>query len=370
MKNIYLLLSFLVIGFSAKAVPGTVENFDRPNNGDAFIFVERGVEFAVFPDGQFDFFFNPRGNFNRIPSHINYSFNSGYNYGPFVQYDDYGAVIQIETVPVYYDYYGRIIRAGRVNIGYNAFGMVNRIGNMFLHYNYYNQFTHTSGFINSRNAHYVYRPWHEYYVRPYSYTVVHHQPYRIYYAPNRMKYNHYKRYYNNHYSNGSFQKSYYRPGEKVTTYHRGRRDETRREVRTEVAPSRNNITTTPERKTYRQSNTRTLPPQRAETRTSTTRQVAPAVHRNEVPQVRTSRTENVTVQKNIETRVPAKRAETPAVQRRSPQVNTTPERTASNAREVQAQTRRSHTPARTENTPQVRTQEPVPSRGTRSSRGG
>lgn len=378
MKKFYLLLSFLVIGFSAKAVPGTVENFDRPNYRDAFIFVERGVEFAVFPDGQFDFFFNPRGNFNRIPGHINYSFNSGYNYGPFIQYDDYGAVIQIEHVPVYYDYYGRIIQAGRVNIGYNAFGMVNRIGNMFLHYNHFDQFTHTSGFINSRNAHYVYRPWHQYYVRPHTYVVVHHQPYRVYYTPNRMKYNHYKRYYYDHYNSGSFQQSYYQPGDRVTTYHRGRRDETPRRVRTEVAPSRNAITSTPERTIYRQSESPNVSAgQRVKSRTSTSRVENPAVRRNEAaqnneafqrretPQMRTSRVENVPPQQHVERRVPSQRAETPAVERRSTEVNNTPP-----AREIQARTRRTETPAEVKTAPQEKTPEPVSARGTRSSRRG
>jgi hypothetical protein len=307
MKKFYLLLSLLVIGFSAKAASEKVENFDRPDYRDAFIFVERGVEFAVFPDGQFDFFFNPRGNFSGIPSHINFSFNSGYNYGPFIQYDDYGAVIQIENVPVYYDYYGRIIRAGRVKIGYNAFGMVNRIGNMFLHYNHYDQFTHSSGYINNRNVRYVYRPWHQHYVRPYSHVVVYHQPYRIYYTPNRMKYTHYKRYYNKNYSNGHFEKSYYRPGEKVTTYHRGRRDTNAREVRTEIAPSRSNVTTAPQRNIYRQSEARTVPPQRAETRTGTSRVETPAVKRSEVPQTRTSRAQNVPARQAVERKAPAER---------------------------------------------------------------
>lgn len=358
MKKFYLLLSFLVIGFSAKAASVKVESFDRPNYRDAYIFVERGVEFAVFPDGQFDFFLNPRGNFNRVPSHINYSFNSGYNYGAFIQYDDYGAVIQIENVPVYYDYFGRIQQAGRVKIGYNAFGMVNRIGNMFLHYNHYDQFTHTSGFINSRNAHYIYRPWHQHYMRPHNYVVVYNQPYRLYYTPNRMKYTHYKRYYNNYYSDGSFQQSYYQPGERVTTYHRGRRNESPREVRTDVT-SRNSVNTTPQRNTYRQTDTRTIPAQRAETRSTTSRVESPAVRRTEVPQTRTSRMENIPAQRTVETRVPAERAETPAVQRRS-----TP------TREVQTQTRRVETPVEARSTPQEKAPEQVSTRGTRGSRGG
>lgn len=381
MKKFYLFLSLLAIGFSAKAVPGTVENFDRPDYRDAFIFVERGVEFAVFPDGQFDFFFNPRGNFNRVPSQFNYSFNSGYNYGPFVQYDDYGAVIQIENVPVYYDYYGRILQAGRVKIGYNAFGMVNRIGNMFLHYNHYDQFTHTSGFINSRNAHYIYRPWHQHYMRPHSHVVVYHQPYRLYYTPNRMKYNQYKRYYNNNYRDGSFQKSYYQPGERVTTYHRGRRGETPREVRTAVSDSREAVNTRAERNINRQSETRNMPAnRRMDTRPSTSQIEDHNIQRTSEAQMRTSRLENARAERAVEAQKNAERAraERSNVQRSERAERSGVQRSEraqrrnidnNPAREVQAQTRRTETPAEVNNASQVRAAESAPTRGNRSSRG-
>lgn len=373
MKNLYLIFAFLSLGFSATAA---THSFDTRYRGEAFIFVERGVEFAVFPDGQFDFFFNPRGNFNRIPGHINYSFNSGYNYGPFIQYDDYGAVIQIENVPVYYDYYGRLIQAGRVRIGYNNFGQVNRIGNMFLHYNFYNQFTHTSGFINSRNASYVYRPWHDHYVRPYTYTVVHHQPYRLYYSPNRMKYSYYRNYYDTYYNSNSFQQRYYSPGEQVTSYHRGRRVESPREIRSEL-PSR--ITATPQRKIRTQTETREVPPQRMQvpTRTSRVEQPvntrtavegrnsrveAPVRNNNVQTPNRAVRVESPAVQRNVESRTRSARVETPAVQR-NVQQNTIP------AREVQAATRRTENSPAVNAAPSEREPDEVRTRGTRSSRG-
>ncbi|MHA6280670.1 hypothetical protein ACXYMT_10850 [Salinimicrobium sp. CAU 1759] len=373
MKKFYLLLTLLVVGFSAKAAPAAAEvNFERRNFGDAFIFVERGVEFAVFPDGQFDFFFNPRGNFNRIPSHINYSFNSGYNYGPFIQYDDYGAVIQIENVPVYYDYYGRIVQAGRVQIRYNAFGMVNRIGNMFVHYNPYHNFSHTSGYINGRNVRYVYRPWHDHYMRPYAhYSVVYNEPYRLYYHPNRMKYSAYKRYYqNNYYNTNNFQKSYYKPGDRVTSYHRGRRVEEPREVRRHYSDSRATANSVDSRSSYEQREVRRTPvaTQRSERTTRSSRVETPAVQ------------QRAEQQRAVQQRVEEQREE----QRR--RVRESRSRSTSTQSGVQQQTRRSvhATPAR-EVRAQAQTRKversatvdpvteestPASTRGTRSSRRG
>lgn len=347
MKKFYLLLTLMVVGFSAKAAPAAEVNFDRRGYEDAFIFVERGVEFAVFPDGQFDFFFNSRKNFNRIPPHINYSFNSGYNYGPFVQYDDFGAVIQIENVPVYYDYYGRIIQAGRVQIRYNAFGMVNRIGNMFVNYNPYRQFTHTSGYINSRNVNYVYRPWHDYYMRPNShFAVVYNEPYRLYYEPNRMRYNSYKKYYhNNYYNNNSFQKSYYKPGEKVTSYQRGRRVEEQRKIRTHNVAPRATAASASQQREERDVRRTSTATHRAEVRARNSRVETPAVQQRVVRQ---SRAANIPAQSSVQQKS------------RSSSVNATP------ARQVQAQSRTQRTATVKPETVQ---ESPSSTRGTRSSRG-
>ena len=83
-------------------------------DGNSYIFVEGGVEFSVFPDGQFDFVYLGTTQGNNVNVNINtpgvsISYNSGYNYDAFVQYDDYGAVIQVEDVPIYYDEFGLIL---------------------------------------------------------------------------------------------------------------------------------------------------------------------------------------------------------------------------------------------------------------------
>lgn len=344
MKNFTFLLSFMLISLSACASPQLAAvNSNISRSGDPFIFMERGVEFAVYPDGQFDFLYNPNG-FDRFgSSYSNMSYNAGYNYNPFVQYDDFGAVIQIETVPVYYDFYGRITRAGNVDISYNRFGLVDRIGKMRIHYNRFHQYTHSSGFINAYNVRYVARPWHGYYTRPMAnHVIVYNQPYRAYYSPNRMDYSYYHDYYNSHYSDfgNNFQRSYYRPGEKVVSYHRGTRSDEIRDVkeynlnenRNEIARSNSNternvqaversaVRTSREVEAVRNSSEAN---ETARARNTSVRQTAPAAQES-----RSTRTRQQAVQ--------TQRSQTPTVNRSSTVKKTAP--TAAQPTETRSRT--------------------------------
>lgn len=234
MKTYTLLITLLFVGVLASAKPADAGNLSPFNYGESFIFVEGGVEFSVYPNGEFDFYYNPQ--FARtsiahipVPSN-NISYNAGFNYDPFVQYDDFGAVIQIENVPVYYDYYGRIVQAGNIFLNYNSRGHLVRVGNMHIRYNRFNQPIKYVGFINSYNTSYVYRPWHRYYVRPHqSYRVVYYEPYRAYYQPYRVEYGQYVNFYetNNYNVNRN---DFYRPGQQVNSYNHGRRTVAQREV--------------------------------------------------------------------------------------------------------------------------------------------
>lgn len=231
MKKFYFLLLLFVVGLSAKASTSAFNQRNPFGYGDAFIFNEGGVEFAIFQDGQFDFYFNPRGAFPRFAGRDPFSFNHGFNYDPFVQYDDFGAVIQIERVPVYYDHFGRIIQAGRVPIYYNAFGIVRRIGNLYLDYDRFGRLARATGYINAGNRFYTYRPWHDFYRRPPMYAeIVYSTPYRAYYYPERYDYGYYRNYYERLH-NTEFRRSYYRPGDRITSYYRGRRTESQIEDR-------------------------------------------------------------------------------------------------------------------------------------------
>jgi len=207
MKKLALLFTAMfLIGISVHATTTNLTKNNSYNNGfkkgygKSFIFTEGGIEFSVFPDGQFDFYaphYGPDPHFYMNAPRVSFSFNTGYDYGPYVQYDDYGAIIQIENIPIYYDYYGRIIKAGNINIHYNSYGHVSRVGQLYVHYDRHHRFSHYSGYINAYNRVYVPRPWHHYYVVPaYDYRVVYVQPYRQYYTPVRHQY--YRPYANNY----------------------------------------------------------------------------------------------------------------------------------------------------------------------------
>ena len=197
MKKFMFLITVLVLGgltvnASTTNKPNHVDNTTTLRGyGNSFIFVENGIEFSIFPDGQFDFYMPSYGpNVNVSAPGISISFNSGYDYNPYLQYDEFGAIIQVEHVPVYYDYYGRVNQIGNVFINYNHFGYLSRIGGLYVYYDSYRNYSHFSGYINTFNPYYVFRPWHRYYRIPaFNHCVVYKQPYRRHYKPVRYTYN-------------------------------------------------------------------------------------------------------------------------------------------------------------------------------------
>ncbi len=201
MRNLIFLFTALILGTTGSKAASTEDKVATSNsygNTNSFIFVENGITFSVYPDGEFDFYIDNRGSINANVNfgHTNITFNSGYDYNPYVQYDDYGAVIQIENVPIYYDYYGRVTQIGDVNINYNS-GRVSRVGGLYVYYNNRGLYSHHRGFINVYNRHYVYSPFHSYFVRPaLGFCLVFGSPYRRYYEP--VRYTYYRPYVHNH----------------------------------------------------------------------------------------------------------------------------------------------------------------------------
>lgn len=171
-----------------------------------FIFVERDVEFAIYPTGEFDFaYVGP--NYRYTPYNgprRPFSYNGGYNYDMYLQFDRFGAVIQVESVPIFYDYYGRIIQAGNVILRYSG-DYVTQIGNMHIIYERGGVYLASSGYVNNYNQHSRPQPWHPYYTRPY-YPIVYATPYREHYKPKRYSYDEHRQRYDNrgrsNYDNG------------------------------------------------------------------------------------------------------------------------------------------------------------------------
>jgi len=207
MKTLTLIFTAMLLSGATVSAKTTDLDFDSLDYGitargygNSFIFTEGGIEFSVFPDGQFDFYaqnYGPDVNVSFYTPNMSFSFNSGFDYGPYVQYDDFGAIIQIENVPIYYDFYGRVTQIGNVDIRYTDYGRVARVGGLYVHYNSHRVFTHYTGYINVYNRVYVYKPWHVHYVVPASmYCIVHAYPYRQYYTP--VRYTYYRPYTNNY----------------------------------------------------------------------------------------------------------------------------------------------------------------------------
>ncbi len=191
MKTICTIITVVLSVISVTATPtlNPVYSSNEMHNrgyGNTFIFVEQNIEFSIFPDGQFDFYmphYYTSSGYNAC------SFNSGYNYNSYVQYDAFGAIIQIEHIPVFYDFYGRVTQIGNVLIRYNQYGYLCGLGNLIVHYTAFNKYSHCSGYINAYNRAYVYRPWHRFYrIPPRNYCVIYNQPYRRNYRAARKTY--------------------------------------------------------------------------------------------------------------------------------------------------------------------------------------
>jgi len=176
MKNFtQVLVAFTILfGFgmaeaSEKRVFDDVRRGFRPvdyRHAEPIVFVERGIEFYVFPNGEFDFNTvrtatpnRPRGNsFNTTFGAPNvHSYNSHRNNGVRIEHDHFGRVRKIGNVFINYDAFGRIKRAGSVYMRYNSFALT-QVGNLRIVYNRRGQIISVYGAVNGFNHGYVYNP--------------------------------------------------------------------------------------------------------------------------------------------------------------------------------------------------------------------
>jgi hypothetical protein len=114
-------------------------------NAEPIVFIERGVEFFVFPDGQFDFNTRPSTSGRDMyykaarTSAVNKTygapsnFRNG-NYGVKVEHDNFGRVRRIGNVMINYDANDRIKRVGSVYMTYNRYAL-EQVGGLQIIYN-------------------------------------------------------------------------------------------------------------------------------------------------------------------------------------------------------------------------------------------
>ncbi len=175
MKKVTFIIAAMLIGLaSATAAELSSENdgkdlriTKRYRYTQPIMFVERGVEFLIFPNGEFDFnteivsgpFSNDnyyRQNNSRRSS-VNSTFNAPgsrarytRNHGTLILHDRWGKVRRIGNVFINYDSRNRVRRIGSVYMRYRR-GKLKQVGGLTLQYNRWGQMVGTHGVVNHSN---------------------------------------------------------------------------------------------------------------------------------------------------------------------------------------------------------------------------
>ena len=168
-KKITLLVvaSFILVGSMAYASENPVfsDNTDRRGyyidyrDAEPIIFKERGIEFMLFPNGEFDFNTRPaiRPRVNGTSGAPRGMYYGTSERGIRVEHDNFGRVRRVGNVYINYDAYGRVKRIGTIYMSYNSFA-VTKVGNMRIVYDRRGRIVDVYGFINHANGGYFYNP--------------------------------------------------------------------------------------------------------------------------------------------------------------------------------------------------------------------
>ncbi|MBV7268059.1 hypothetical protein [Winogradskyella luteola] len=172
MKKQVLFLVMVLLGITsatATTAGDAVFNGEDFNNAryrftEPIVFIERGVEFLIFPDGSFDFnteilptipdnddyyYKRNRRQTNRTYGAPGTRYHRG-DRGVLVRHDRWGRVRRIGNVFINYDRQGRIKRAGSVYMGYRR-GQLKQVGGLRILYNRYGNVIGTRGHVNFSN---------------------------------------------------------------------------------------------------------------------------------------------------------------------------------------------------------------------------
>ena len=176
MKKItFLVATILLVGSVANASEIIRNSGEARETGysfdDPISFTERGIEFFVFPNGEFDFNTRPddsQGDYfyktaGRRGTVITQS--RPVNYGVRIEHDSFGRVRRIGNTFINYDNRDRVSRIGSVYMKYNRTALA-QIGGMRIVYNYRGEIVDTIGRIKGySNSGYAYS-----YNNDYAYT--------------------------------------------------------------------------------------------------------------------------------------------------------------------------------------------------------
>ncbi|WP_295332983.1 hypothetical protein [Flavobacterium sp.] len=166
MKKITLLVAtVLLVGNIVNASEVTTfgeERRARYSFDEPISFIERGIEFFVFPNGDFDFNTRPQdsqgGYFYKTAGRRGAAVTArgSVNYGVRIEHDGFGRVRRVGNTFINYDNKDRVSRIGTVYMRYNRFALT-QIGGLQIIYNRRGDIVDMIGSIKGyRNQGYVY----------------------------------------------------------------------------------------------------------------------------------------------------------------------------------------------------------------------
>ena len=160
MKNFtFLVASILLLGSAVKASELKITDVVLTTNFSAdepISFTERGIEFFVFSNGDFDFNTRPNDsqgdyqfkNAGRRTAEVNRN-NKPINYGVLIEHDSFGRVRRVGNTFINYDYNDRVSRIGTVYMKYNR-TLLDQVGNMKILYDRRGNIVDTVGSVKGR----------------------------------------------------------------------------------------------------------------------------------------------------------------------------------------------------------------------------
>ena len=171
MKKITLLVAsiFLLGGGAANAAEKIAFSVEKKSSVDykrakPIVFIERGVEFFLFPDGQLDFnarpttgrdmYYNSNSRRDANRTYVAANPYKNKNYGVNVDYDKRGRIKRVGDVAISYDSYDRVKRVGSVYMTYNRY-VLEQVGGLKIIYNRRGQIVDTVGAVKGGGS-YVY----------------------------------------------------------------------------------------------------------------------------------------------------------------------------------------------------------------------
>jgi hypothetical protein len=139
----------------------STENRMRHNFDEPISFVERGIEFFVFANGDFDFNTRPQDSqgdyfYRTAGKRVATVARRQVNYGTRIEHDSFGRVRRVGNTFINYDANDRVNRIGSVYMRYNRIGLT-QIGGMKIVYNRRGDIVSTYGTVKGyRNQGFVY----------------------------------------------------------------------------------------------------------------------------------------------------------------------------------------------------------------------